>query len=204
MSKSYFSTRKLVLLAILSALGSALMWLEIPFIPPFKLDASDSAVIVAAVLYGPLAAFIVAVTKGIAHFIFLSGGDFGIGELIAITASMAYTLPFYFSMKLVKKYSKNIFVIRIIPMIFGTIALSIILPLLNLLVFFQLWSIVMTNSFLDYNDVFIFSMGTIPGNIIKGTGLSIIFFVLSFRLDYVANKLNILKDDEVTLLEIEE
>ncbi|NLC95463.1 MAG: ECF transporter S component, partial [Bacilli bacterium] len=83
MSKSSFRVRKIVTLAILAALGSALMWVEIPFIPPFKFDISDTAVIIAMVLYGPIGGIAVALNKSLVHIVIISAGDFGVGEMIA-------------------------------------------------------------------------------------------------------------------------
>lgn len=200
MSTNRFTTKKLVTLAILSALGTGLMWLEIPFIPPFKLDPSDSAVIVAAVLYGPIGAAVVAAIKGLGHFIFLSSGDFGIGEMIAFVASMAYALPFYFSLKAIRRFTSSPVLIRVLPTVVGTIALTIILPLLNYLIFVQIWSYVMFNQFMAHGDVVAFAWGTVPGNLIKGIGLSIIFIILSIRLDYIQEKLHLCEDDVCSIL----
>ena len=189
MSKTNNMTKRLITLAILSALGSALMWFEIPLIPPFKLDASDSAVLIGGVLYGPLGAIIVALIKSVVHFIFISSGDFGVGEFIAFVASMSYVLPFIFSLKLIKKVTNNSYIMRIVPGIIGTLSLTTILFFFNIAVSFQLWSYVMFNEFMPYSKIVNLSISFIPGNLIKGVGLTIIFFILSFRLDYVAEKL---------------
>ncbi len=200
MSKHSYLVKEIVILAVLSALGSALMWIEIPFIPPFKIDASDSAVIVGTVLYGPIGGIIIALIKSIVHFIFLSSGDFGVGEFVAFVASMSYTLPFYFTMKLLQKITKDSIIIRVIPTIVGTIALTLILLVFNIAVSFQLWSYVMFNKFMSYDEIIPFAVSFIPGNIIKGFGLSVIFIILSFRLDYVAEKLDLHQNKENSLM----
>src|SRR5690554_1549996 len=166
MSKTSYYIKKIVILAVLSAIGSVLMWIEIPFIPPFKLDISDSAVIIGGVLYGPLGAIIIALIKSIIHFLIISSADFGVGEFIAFVASLSYTLPFLFSMKLTRKITDNKYVMRIVPSIIGTISLAVIMFFFNIAISFQLWSYVMFNEFMDYNKIIYLSASFIPGNLL--------------------------------------
>lgn len=198
MSKSSFRVRKLVTLAILAALGSALMWVEVPFIPPFKFDISDSTVIIATVLYGPLGGVAVALVKSIVHMLIISVGDFGVGEMVAFVASMSYTLPFYYTMLLLKKTVKNPLLLRIIPCVVGIASLTVLMYYFNIYVSFPLYSLA-TNTPFTHKEIVAFSTSFIPGNIIKGVGLSIVFLLLSFRLDYIATKY-LCDEDECPLI----
>ena len=199
-----FKTKKLVTLSILSALGTVLMYFEIPLTNVFKVDASDLTVILSTVIYGPVGGIIVAFLKSSLHF-FIKRGETGVGleEFIAFTASMTYVLPFYFTMKLIKKlFIKNQILIRVIPSIVATIALTVILPILNYLIFFKLYYIYMNWS---YSQVIITdgAISTIVPNIIKGVFLSVVFFILSFRLEQVVTKLSIQDDNFESLLGLE-
>ena len=102
MSKSLFTTKKLVTLAILSAIGTILMFIEIPSSHFWlKFDLSDVVVYLSAMIYGPIGAIIVAFIKSIINFI-IKGSHVGIpiDQFIAFIASLAYTLPFYYVTKL--------------------------------------------------------------------------------------------------------
>ena len=195
MKKSILNTKKLVVLAVLSALGSVLMVFEIPFIPPLKIDISDVTVTVAGIIYGPFGAVVVAAIKSLVH-IFVTPDDFGVGEFIAFVASMCYVLPFLFTVKLSKKVFTNQYLIRIVPGIVATISLTVLITIFNIAVSFQLYSFVMTNKFLSYNTVVAMAISFIPGNLIKGAVISVIFLILSFRLDYVVEKLKIYDEDK--------
>src|SRR5690554_3837354 len=98
-----WSTNKIALMAILTALGTILMILEIPLFHPFQLDISDVTVIVSMVLYGPVSGIIIAFSKSVLHLLIKPAGDFGISQLIALTASLVYALPFYFTMLFIRK-----------------------------------------------------------------------------------------------------
>lgn len=187
MSKSSFRVRKIVTLAILAALGSALMWVEIPFIPPFKFDISDTAVIIAMVLYGPIGGIAVALIKSLVHIIIISAGDFGVGEMIAFVASISYSLPFYYTMVLLRKSIKNPLLLSIIPCVIGTVFLTLFMFYFNIYVSFPLYSLA-TNTPFTKDEIITISSSFIPLNIIKGSGLSLVFLLLSFRLDYIATK----------------
>ncbi|QVK17813.1 ECF transporter S component [Mycoplasmatota bacterium] len=187
-----YKTKKLVTLAILASLGTVLMYFEIPLTNVFKVDASDLTVIISTVIYGPIGGIIVAFLKSLLHFL-VKRGETGVGleEIIAFTASMVYVLPFYFSMKYSKKiFNNNKILIRLIPTIVATIAMIVILPTLNYLIFFKLYFIY-TNIPYTHNLIYTGAVATIIPNIIKGVFLSTAFIILSFRLEQIVLKLDV-------------
>lgn len=96
-----FSTRNLVLMAMLSAISTVLMLISTPvyFAPSFyKLDASELPILIGAFAISPVAGIIMEFLKNLLH-IMISGSDTaGIGELanflsgsiFVLTASVIY------------------------------------------------------------------------------------------------------------------
>lgn len=110
LEKKYFTTRKIVSLAILAGLGTPLMFIEIapvPIAPWLKFDLSDLVVFITAVIYGPIGATIVAFIKSAINYL-VKGSDVGIPlpQFIAFVSSLTYSLPFYYVMVLVKRINK--------------------------------------------------------------------------------------------------
>lgn len=206
-NKKKITVRKLVTLAILAGLGIPLMYISIgpvPAAPWLKFDLSDIVVYVAAVIYGPLAATLVALIKSIADF-FLKGSETGIpiNQMIAFVSSLAYMFPFYYTMLFLKKIIKNRklggqLMVRIVPVIIGTLSLTVVLTFLNYVwftpLYLELLGIDLPQPFFNY-VVSIYG----PFNFAKGAALSGIFVLLSYRLEELASYLNS-KDNEVNPL----
>lgn len=255
LENNYFSTRKIVTLAILAGLGTPLMFIElapIPIAPWLKFDLSDLVVFITIVIYGPIGAVIVAFIKSIIHFL-VKGSDVGIPlpQFIAFVSSLAYSLPLYYMMVLVKKITNNnlkrnkkltvifsfifivvslislqyilipikenrllwvltylgaidvivaiilvrimlkkvvkdeYYLIRFLPVIVGTLSLTILLTILNYL-WFTPWYLKLLDSPLPDNLLLFVAKVYAPFNFTKGTILSILFILASYRLDEVA------------------
>lgn len=132
MSKANYRINKLVTVAILSALGTILMQFEIPWIVFWlKFDLSDVVVYLTAVIYGPIAAIVVAFVKSLVHYLRF-GGTFGIpiNQFIAFVASLAYALPLYYFTKLFAK-GKHQRLVKIIPLILSSLAMTFIMVCVN-------------------------------------------------------------------------
>lgn len=132
MFKNYFTTRKMVMLAVLSALATPLMFIEIapvPIAPWLNFDFSDVVVIITAVIYGPIGAIIVALIKSMIHFI-VKGSVVGVPlpQFIAFLASLAYVIPFYYMMVLFKNINK----MKASTIKSLTISLGVILTMISL------------------------------------------------------------------------
>ncbi len=125
-----FSAKKIVTLSVLAALGIPLMFIEVapvPIAPWLKFDFSDIVVYIAAVIYGPAGAVLVALIKSIIHFL-IKGSVAGIpiDQFIAFVSSLAYVLPFYFTMvfirKIIKQESK---IMKYISLAFGLLFITL-------------------------------------------------------------------------------
>jgi len=127
-----FKTKKLITLSILSAIGTILMYIEIPSpIIWLKFDLSDVVVYLGAMIYGPIGAVIVAFIKSIIHF-FVKGSPVGIpiDQFIAFIASLAYALPLYYLTKLFKKREHHP-LIRYSPLILSTLFMALFMTTIN-------------------------------------------------------------------------
>lgn len=212
LNKNIFNTKKMVTLSILAALGIPLMLIEIRPVPTatyLAFDFSDIVVYISVVIYGPFGGIIVAFIKSVVHY-FIKGSMVGIplDQFIAFVASLAYVLPFYYVMLLIKKlYKRNknfidAITIRIVPIVVGIISLTVLLTILNYFWFtpwyYSLLGAKLPDEFLKFIVV---TYGLF--NLVKGVVLSGVFFILSLRLDKVAKVLNICDDDNCTLLNLE-
>lgn len=95
------SVKKLTAVAMLTALATALQYIEfpIPIMPPFiKLDFSDLPELVGAVMFGPMAGILIALLKNLIHFLASSSGfigeisNFALGAVFAGGAGLLYSI----------------------------------------------------------------------------------------------------------------
>ena len=98
---------KFVLLAMLGALGVVLMsyiQFPYPFAPFLIIEISDFVVILTFLLFGLKEAIIVTLVKTFGDLLFRGPvGPYGVGQITAFVASMAYCLGMWLVRKLVKK-----------------------------------------------------------------------------------------------------
>ena len=88
------NTRKLAGIAMLSAVGFILMFIElsVPIMPAFfKLDFSELPALLAAFAYGPMAGAVVCLIKNVIH-IFV-GTTMAVGELSNFLMGVMYVVP---------------------------------------------------------------------------------------------------------------
>lgn len=105
MTKESKTTKKIVTLGILSALGALLMLIQIPYPPvPFlKLEVSDVVVLVVFMLYGWKESFMVGVLKAFVNLlVFGPAGYYAIGQIVAVIASMSYVFGLYLTVNKMK------------------------------------------------------------------------------------------------------
>lgn len=132
MSKQSLQTKRLITLAILSAIGTILMYIEIPSPTAWlMIDISDVVVYITAVIYGPVGAIIVAFLKSAIHFL-LKNSVVGlpINQFIAFIASLAYALPLYYMLKVMKGAQKGKFK-KFLPMIVSSLCLIVTMTVIN-------------------------------------------------------------------------
>lgn len=131
-SNSLFkSTKNLVLLAVLIALGAILMSIEIPYPPaPFlKFDLSELVILLTVEIFGLLPAILVAAFKSLIHvMIFGITTPMSIGTITAFIASVTIAILYV----LTKKYLKgNHFGIKAFRFIITIAGFSAVLTICN-------------------------------------------------------------------------
>lgn len=105
MSKETETTKRIVTLGILSALGAVLMLIQIPypFVPFLKFDLSDVVVLVIFSMYGWKEALTVGILKALVNLLIMGpAGYYGIGQIVAIIASMSYVLGMFLTVNKLK------------------------------------------------------------------------------------------------------
>lgn len=127
-------TRKLVLAAVLAALGMILGLLEIPYplAPWLNLDLSEVVVLVAISMLGFKTALFVCVCKFFISILFKGPvGPIAIGQITALIASMTICLVYYYLSKYFKL--KNELLTYIINMIMTMFVFAMVMFILNYL-----------------------------------------------------------------------
>ncbi len=105
MSKETETTKRIVTLGILSALGAVLMLIQIPYpiVPFLKFDLSDVVVLVVFSMYGWKESLAVGVLKALVNLLIMGpAGYYAIGQVVAVIASMSYVLGMYLAVDKMK------------------------------------------------------------------------------------------------------
>lgn len=175
-------TSRVAIGALLTAMATVLMYLEVPlpFMPVFlKYDFSEIPVLIGAFAFGPLTAIVIELLKNL--ILLTKSSTLGIGQLANFVAGVAFAG----SAGLMFRYMKS----RkgaIISMLFGTLVLSVTTPLMNYFVFLELYAnfmglttdkiVGMTQSVnrlvTDKTSLIIFAF--VPFNLFKGLTISLI------------------------------
>ncbi len=192
--KSRNSTRRLVLTAILGAISTILMILEIPMplIPPFvKMDFSELPVILGGFIMGPVSGSLIAVIKVVLNLLLNGTTTAGIGELANLIYSLGYMLPAVFIYRKIRTKKG-----AVISLVIGTIITSIISLIMNIVVIFPVYAQLMGLSLEDIISIcasvnpyvknmvslMIFSM--LPFNLFKYGVTSVITFIFYKKLSH--------------------
>ncbi len=132
-------TRMITVTAIMSALGFALMMIEIsvPLMPAFiKFDFSELPALITAFAYGPISGILVCLFKNILHLFFT--GTMGVGEL----ANFLMGAVFVGVAGVIYKYRKN----RsgaLIGALVGSAAMGVACVFINLLITYPIYSVLL-------------------------------------------------------------
>lgn len=197
-SNNYLTTKKMTVIAMLSAISAVLMVLEIqlPFSPSFiKFDFSDLPVMLGGVLLGPLAGIIIACMKILLNFILNGTTTMFVGELSNLVLTLAFVLPASCIYR--KERTRDNAIIGLIVSVIFTSLLSIIS---NIYFIFPLYGkmfgmsmsdivnmVIVTNPLVkDIPTMIIFSL--LPFNILKYTVISIITMMSYKKLSYLFKK----------------
>ena len=190
MKKNKVNVRKLVMIALFSAISTILMYFEIPvpFMPPFlKLDISAVPIMVGAFALGPVEGVMMALIKATLHL--LSTQTAGVGELadFIITASFAFTAGIIYKKHKSKKAAAiaaitSVFVITVV----GCLAnYFVLLPFYAVAYNMPLDAVLGMCAAVNPNIDSLFTyiiLGIAPFNFIKGTIVAVITFAVYKRM----------------------
>jgi riboflavin transporter FmnP len=177
-------TRKIVIVGILAALAWIISRFTFPLLPwaPFlKIDFSDIPILLGMYVFGPLAGIAIAGVRSLLSYV-MSGGEAGfpIGDTAAFLATLSYTLPIYY---LIKDRQPNMKT-TLLSSSLGTISLTTVLSVLNWAFIAPMYMRVMGFSVGPMREYL--TLSVIPFNLLKGIFVSIIFFVVYYKLyDYL-------------------
>jgi len=176
-SKQRISTRYLVQIAMLAAVGSILMlWdFSLPFLPPFyKIDLGEIPVVIGTLAMGPVAGVLIELLKNIIKLLTQGTTTAGVGELANFLIGCALIIPPGIMYK-IKRSRKN----AMIGLVLGIIIMSIAGAILNafvLLPFYMAVSNIPLSKLIGEGTsmVTFLLVAVVPFNIIKGTLVTII------------------------------
>lgn len=138
----------LIKIALLGALGGALMLIKAPLaiFPSFlTIDLSDIPAIIGALVLGPLAGVLVEVMKILINFVLNGSFTGGVGELANVLIGISLVLP----IGLVYKKQSNIKG-AIVGGVIGTITMTVMGALLNYFVLLPLYANLMNMEVMDF------------------------------------------------------
>lgn len=173
--------KRLIVVSMLSAVAFILMFIKfpLPFLPPYlTLDFGDVPALLATFIFGPVAGIIVEFIKNLLNFLFNMGDP--VGPIANFAAAVTLLLVAFYTSKVVRGRF-NI----VIGLIVGTLAMTVILSILNYFVILPLYGMIMNLSDIVKNVKVIIVSGIIPFNIIKGAVVSAVFLLLYKRLKKV-------------------
>ncbi len=194
MNKQSISTRKLVVLALLTAISTVLMYFEmpIPFMPPFlKLDISAVPIMIGSFMFGPVSGLIMAGLKATIHLFSTQTG--GVGELadFLITGSFAVTAGIVYLRHRNRKGAR-------IAAVCSVFVITVVGCLANWFVLLPFYKNIMPidaiiaacnaiNPYITDASGYIW-FGVLPFNLLKGTVVCIVTFLLYKRLSTVIHR----------------
>ena len=185
-------TRRIVEIAMLTALATALMYFEFPifFIPQFyKIDLSDIPAIIGGFAIDPIAGVIIELLKVILHGLTKGTESAWVGEIANFAIGAMYIIPAGYIYKHYKTKKS-----AIIGMSIGTASMTVIGAVINAVVLLPLYAklflgsmdnIIKVSSAVNphINSVWtLVLLGVVPFNIIKGVIISIITYFLYKRV----------------------
>lgn len=180
-----YSTKKMVSIAMLSAVASVLFMIEIPIVLFYKLDLSNLPVLLGTFTYGPFAGVIILFIKDLLGLLHSSSG--GIGELADFLAAVPFVLICGYLYKNSKTKK-----IALISMSISTVLSSIVSVLLNAYVLIPLFLpdkgldgvVLMAQKafpFIENGWQFLLYI-TAPFNLLKGFVISLLTFAIYKKL----------------------
>ncbi len=196
--KTNTTLKYIIKVAALAAISAIIMLFEFPlwFAPGFyKLDLSESVILMGSFALGPLAGVLIELLKNILNIIINGTTTAYVGEFANFVTGCAFVLP----AALIYKYKKNI-KSAVIGMIASTLSLAIIGGFLNYYIMIPFYSeffgmpfdkIVEMASVLnpwvaDLKSMIVFAVA--PFNIVKGVLCSILALLIYKRISKILHK----------------
>lgn len=168
--KKLFTTKKMALMGVITALSVILYFLEVPlpFIAPefYKLDLSDIPIMIGSFILGPIAGVIMELVKNLIHLLITHTG--GIGELANFAIGCAFIVP----ASLIYKYKKTVHG-AIVGLTVSILCMAIIGGLMNYFVLLPFYGI---------TDEACAGMGSKISSLITGKFTLILYSVIPFNL----------------------
>ncbi len=170
---SKITTTKLVKVSIVASIAFILMYLEFPLVgifPPFlQVDLSDIVIFAGGVILGPIYVIIAELLKNLLHLL-LKSATGGIGELSNFIAGVCLIFPAVYI------YQRKSFKKLILGLITGTLLATVVMSVLNYIVFLPLYGVASEN--LLENVIYLFA----PFNLVRGLIVSISIIILDKAL----------------------
>lgn len=201
------SLTNLIAYALIGAIAFVVMKFEFPIIPGvgfLKFDFSDVVITIGMFLFGAWPGVLMALIRGLLSLIF-SGFALPsiVGQLAAFLATLSFALPFYLISKGItqeNRRTKKGYLLPILGLIIGIIAMTIVLSLTNAFVLTPVYAVTsMANipALHNYSDLFNFTVNNylgqllhlpsmnayifgiiVPFNLLKGAINSVVVFIL--------------------------
>lgn len=195
-SKSKFTTRQAVTIAMLAAIAIILSFFEIqiPIFPSFlKLDVADLPVVIGAISFGPVGGIFVTLIRNLVQLTRTSTG--GIGDLANFVIASSLCIPLsliYRKFKTGKSY--------VLGAVVGVIVMTVVACILNYTVLIPTFSVVfgapieafvgmaqqINSKVVSFETLVLFAVG--PFNLLKGTIVVLISYPLWNVLKKVIRK----------------
>lgn len=190
LSKDALSTKNLVRISVLGAIGMVLMFFDIStwFAPPFlKIDISDLPALIGSFAMGPMAGVLVQFVKNILSLMIEGSGTGGVGELsnFIVGSVLVYSAGYIY-------YKKKTFKRAVIGLVVGVLSMTLLASLSNYFIVFPLYGKIMpmdkiiemasgiNRHVVDYKTMILYAV--VPFNILKGTIVSLITLLIYKRV----------------------
>jgi len=178
-SKHQMIVSRTVQLSVLSAMSFVLMLISFPIIPLvtwMRIDFSDIPILIATVVFGPVAGITVAGLKSIIYWV-ATGAVFP--NLVGVTASFISSITLIFGYVLVVRFTKRVkkWMQNLLVIASMTVSITVVMTILNWLFVLPLYML-LSNMKLSIPLNVILLYGVAPFNIIKGITVSIVFLLL--------------------------
>lgn len=192
------SVKKVVIVGVLAALSSVIMYFEfpIPFIPTFlKLDFSEVPALLAAFAIGPLGAFLIELVKNLLHLFKTESA--GIGEMANFFVGISFVVPVGIIYKRMKNRKGALIALGTSVLIMTACAsiynYFVLLPLYAKVLGFPIDAVVsyaqmVNKSIVDVKTLIAYAI--IPFNLFKGIVISVITIIIYKRLSPILHAAN--------------